>query len=70
MPHDLIPGGCLDQLLDAFGSFGEKVIRNYVQQITDGTAFLHKNGIIHRDLKGSQYRVGIVVCINITIILI
>ena len=46
----------MDQLLHDFGYFGENVICNYARQITHGIVFLHENGIIHRDLKGTYVR--------------
>ena len=55
-------GGCLDQLLHDFGSFGENVICNYSKQITRGIVFLHESGIIHRDLKGKEIEGGKCYC--------
>ena len=33
------------------GTLTEDLIREYIKQILQGLAFLHKNGFFHRDLK-------------------
>ena len=50
--------GSLDQLLDKGGPFTELTVRNYTGQIIRGVAYLHENGIIHRDLKGANILVN------------
>ena len=46
-------GGSISSLLDKHGLFTESVIVRYLHQILLGLDYLHSNGILHRDLKGS-----------------
>jgi len=47
--------GCsVAHLLDKYGAFAENVVINYTQQVLRGLAYLHENGSLHRDLKGSD----------------
>ena len=38
----------------SYGPFKENVVVNYVVQTIRGLSHLHKNGIIHRDIKGAN----------------
>ena len=51
---EYVPGGSIHSLLVKFGSFGESVVRRYTRQILNGLHFLHKNQIVHRDIKGAN----------------
>ena len=51
---EYVPGGSIHSLLVKFGSFGESVVRRYTRQILSGLHFLHKNQIVHRDIKGAN----------------
>ncbi|KAF8892113.1 kinase-like domain-containing protein [Infundibulicybe gibba] len=48
---DLMLGGDLRFHLERLGSLPEETIRFYVAQLSSALAFLHENGIMHRDLK-------------------
>lgn len=48
---EFIPGGSIRQLLDKFVIFEEKLLKVYAKQILEGIEYLHRNDIIHRDLK-------------------
>jgi serine/threonine protein kinase len=45
------PGGDLYSLLRRFGSFEERVARQYASELVLALEYLHSHGIIHRDLK-------------------
>ncbi|CAM8993274.1 unnamed protein product [Rhodiola kirilowii] len=51
---EFVPGGSISSLLGKFGSFPEPVIRMYTKQLLVGLDYLHKNGIMHRDIKGAN----------------
>ncbi|EFA77095.1 protein serine/threonine kinase [Heterostelium album PN500] len=51
---EYVPGGSISGLLSKFGSFSENVIKVYTKQILMGLHYLHKNNIIHRDIKGAN----------------
>jgi len=52
---EFVPGGSIYSLLQKFGSFSEKVIRVYTRQILCGLEYLHKNQIMHRDVKAGPH---------------
>ena len=49
-----VPGGSLQSLLKKFGRFKESVVQNYTAQMLNGLKYLHENGVVHRDIKGSN----------------
>lgn len=57
---EYVPGGSVRSLLDRFGPFEEAVIRVYTRQLLLGLAYLHSNGIAHRDIKVCAYIVSTV----------
>jgi len=51
---DLYGGGDLLDYIMAKGKFSEPRCRKLFKDITKAVAYLHKNGIAHRDLKGEN----------------
>ena len=47
-------GGSLSSLLNRVGAFEEQTVKNYVGQILRGLSYLHRNDIIHRDIKAEN----------------
>ncbi|XP_031376593.1 mitogen-activated protein kinase kinase kinase NPK1-like isoform X2 [Punica granatum] len=62
---EFVPGGSISSLLGKFGAFPEAVIRNYTKQLLVGLEYLHKNGIMHRDIKGANILVDNKGCIKL-----
>ncbi|PNY11898.1 mitogen-activated protein kinase kinase kinase anp1-like protein [Trifolium pratense] len=62
---EFVPGGSISSLLGKFGAFPEAVIRTYTKQILLGLEYLHKNGIMHRDIKGANILVDNKGCIKV-----
>ncbi|KAL4642551.1 hypothetical protein ACB092_02G027100 [Castanea dentata] len=62
---EFVPGGSISSLLGKFGSFPESVIRMYTKQLLLGLEYLHKNGIMHRDIKGANILVDNKGCIKL-----
>ena len=49
-----MPGGSVAQLINNYGPLEEGVAKRMTGQILHGLDFLHRNKIIHRDVKGSN----------------
>ncbi|KAF5454018.1 hypothetical protein F2P56_023716 [Juglans regia] len=62
---EFVPGGSISSLLGKFGPFPEAVIRTYTKQLLLGLEYLHKNGIMHRDIKGANILVDNKGCIKL-----
>lgn len=46
--------GSLAMILHKFGSFPENLVARYMHQVLEGLAYLHRQGTIHRDIKGGN----------------
>ncbi|KAL5537328.1 hypothetical protein UlMin_046114, partial [Ulmus minor] len=62
---EYVPGGSISSLLGKFGAFTEAVIRTYTKQLLLGLEYLHRNGIMHRDIKGANILVDAKGCIKL-----
>lgn len=51
---ELMDGGSLFKMMKRFGTFPEKLIGIYLNQTLCGLDYLHKEGIVHRDIKGDN----------------
>ncbi|KJH51101.1 kinase domain protein [Dictyocaulus viviparus] len=51
---EYMTGGSLKEHITKVGSLSNPVARRYVAQVLEGLAFLHKNHIIHRDIKSAN----------------
>lgn len=52
--QEWVPGGSVTDLINKFGAFPISVVQSYLSQILTGLAYLHQNGILHRDIKGGN----------------
>lgn len=48
---EYVPGGSLQTVLGQFGILTHSSVLRYTKDILNGLAFLHSNGVIHRDFK-------------------
>lgn len=48
---ELVEGGSLQQTVNKFGVLPEPLIARYVAQILVGLDYIHRKGIVHRDIK-------------------
>ncbi|XP_069838708.1 mitogen-activated protein kinase kinase kinase 19 isoform X2 [Dendropsophus ebraccatus] len=51
---EFVPGGSISSNLSQFGPLKEAVISKYTSHILQGTSYLHKNRVVHRDIKGNN----------------
>ena len=63
---EYVDSGSLANVLAGYGFFPEPLAALYIEQVLCGLSYLHKNNIIHRDIKGNnmysiaqkEYQVG------------
>ena len=55
---EFVSGGTLSSVVTKFKKLSESTVRMYTRQMLTGLHYLHQNGIIHRDLKGSNILVS------------
>ncbi|KAK3721211.1 hypothetical protein RRG08_044220 [Elysia crispata] len=51
---EYMPGGSVYDHMKQYGPLTETVCRKYTRQVLQGLAFLHKNVIVHRDIKAAN----------------
>ncbi|KAJ8608434.1 hypothetical protein CTAYLR_009595 [Chrysophaeum taylorii] len=57
--QEWVPGGSIDSLLHKFGGrFPDVVARRYAIDVAKGLAYLHREKIVHRDIKGANVLVS------------
>lgn len=51
---ELIDNGSLAEVVKVFGPLPESVVKAYVRHVLEALGYLHANGVVHRDVKGSN----------------
>ncbi|GAB4815162.1 hypothetical protein N2152v2_002208 [Parachlorella kessleri] len=53
---EYMENGALSTIIRAnkFGPFPESLVAVYIQQVLQGLAYLHEQGVVHRDIKGAN----------------
>jgi mitogen-activated protein kinase kinase kinase len=51
---EYVPGGSIGSVLRKHGKFEEPIVSSLTRQTLDGLAYLHDEGILHRDLKADN----------------
>uniref|UniRef100_K3X170 non-specific serine/threonine protein kinase n=1 Tax=Globisporangium ultimum (strain ATCC 200006 / CBS 805.95 / DAOM BR144) TaxID=431595 RepID=K3X170_GLOUD len=51
---EYMENGSLAQFMKKFGSFSETLVAMYITQVLRGLAYLHEQGVLHRDVKGAN----------------
>lgn len=57
---EYVPGGTLTEIIHNShgGRFDESLVQYYTRQIVQGLDYLHSNGLVHCDIKGTNILVG------------
>ena len=56
--QEWVAGGSVTGMLAKFGAFSLAVVASYISQALEGLAYIHDNGIMHRDIKGANLLVS------------
>ncbi|KAG7391351.1 hypothetical protein PHYBOEH_006751 [Phytophthora boehmeriae] len=51
---EYMENGSLAQFIKKFGSLSETLVAMYITQVLRGLAYLHEQGVLHRDVKGAN----------------
>ncbi|AET40720.1 mitogen-activated protein kinase kinase kinase BCK1 Ecym_6344 [Eremothecium cymbalariae DBVPG len=51
---EYVAGGSVGSLIRLYGHFDEQLIRFLTKQVLEGLAYLHRRGILHRDMKADN----------------
>ncbi|GMF41958.1 unnamed protein product [Phytophthora fragariaefolia] len=51
---EYMENGSLAQFVKKFGSLSETLVAMYITQVLRGLAYLHEQGVLHRDVKGAN----------------
>ncbi|PRP82563.1 serine/threonine-protein kinase sepA-like isoform 2 [Planoprotostelium fungivorum] len=51
---EYVENGSLQHLLKKFGVLPERLVVRYMDQVLEGLAYLHANGVVHRDVKAGN----------------
>ncbi|KAK6183407.1 hypothetical protein SNE40_010896 [Patella caerulea] len=51
---EYMPGGSVRDLINEIGGIQEPLVRKYSRQVLQGLSYLHKNNIVHRDIKADN----------------
>ena len=52
--QEWVPGGSVDALLRKYGRLSEVIVKRYASHTLEALDYLHRNNIIHRDVKGGN----------------
>ena len=52
--QEWVPGGSVDALLRKYGKLSEVIVKRYASHTLEALDYLHRNNIIHRDVKGGN----------------
>eukprot|EP01065_Artemidia_motanka_P026837 TRINITY_DN32071_c0_g1_i1.p2 TRINITY_DN32071_c0_g1~~TRINITY_DN32071_c0_g1_i1.p2 ORF type:complete len:623 (+),score=251.44 TRINITY_DN32071_c0_g1_i1:55-1869(+) len=62
---EYVPGGSLANIVEEYArpdteqrGLAEPTVKSYIRQMLEGLAYLHEQGIVHRDIKGENALVG------------